>query len=57
MKTQNFTAGQIKWASEHSWFVSLNDNGNIVAKAEYSDGTTNLVVHDNFQKMRDWAGY
>lgn len=26
MKTTNFTIGQIKWASEHDWFVSGNEN-------------------------------
>ena len=53
----SFTANQIKWASEHSWFVRVNENGNIVCRDEYSDGTSNLVVHTSFQQLRDWAGY
>jgi hypothetical protein len=53
----NFTAAQIKWASGHSWFVSVNDNGNIVCCYEYLDGTSNIVVHTSFQDLLDWAGY
>ena len=57
MKT-NFTPNQIKWAAQHDWFVSVNDNGNIVAREVYSDGSSNIVVHTgSFQELRDWAGY
>jgi hypothetical protein len=57
VRSVNFTAAQIKWASEHDWFVSVNDNGNIVCRDEYWDGTSNIVVHNSFQDLRDWAGY
>ena len=57
MKNQNFSYEQIKWASEHDWFVSVNNNGNIVCNEFWGDGTVTTVVHTSFQDLRDWAGY
>ncbi len=48
----NFTKNQIKWASEHDWFVS-GDASKIVCN---EDGIKN-VEFTNFQLLREWAGY
>jgi len=54
-----FSKNQIKWASQHDWFVSGNES-QIVCRSEYFQSgkvTIETVVHTDFQTLRDWAGY
>ena len=51
------TEGQIRWASEHDWFVRREGDGIVVAD-RYSDGTEIIVEwHLSFRELREWAGY
>lgn len=60
MKT-NFTPNQIKWASDHSWFVSATDQAVTVRNVMYCSATkvTEVTVETltSFKALRDWAGY
>lgn len=64
MNTTNFTNGQLKWASQHDWFVSGNQT-EIVGQSDVVDCNVNPPVlagvdrqtFTNFQALRDWAGY
>ena len=58
------TEAQIKWASEHDWFVRRDGDQIIVADrwTEFRDGTANYVEIVmpwllSFRELRDWAGY
>jgi hypothetical protein len=51
------TEQQIKWASEHDWFVSC-DGGTIIVADRYSDGTEIIMPWLlSFRELREWAGY
>ena len=49
----NFTESQVKWASQHDWFLG-GDSNYIVCRGEYGD---QRVSFTNFKQLRDWAGY
>ena len=49
------TKSQIKWASEHDWFIKDNFDGSILVRGEY-EGDDNFNISD-FNELRDYAGY
>lgn len=54
------TQKQIKWASEHDWFVDANYDGiQALERLVNVDGSVkeSVVVFTDFKELRDWAGY
>ena len=55
------TDSQIKWASQHDWYVSSN-SGNVFANdvvynSKTKQSETTLVSFNNFSDLYTWAGY
>lgn len=58
------TASQIRWASQHDWFIAADGDPHTgliaVVRDDWHDGA---VWHeasarfDSFQELRAWAGY
>lgn len=58
MKT-NFTPHQLLWAASHDWFIS-GDEFSIVCRNDWVKGgkvERDPIIHTNFNKLRNWAGY
>ena len=57
------TKRQIQWASEHDWFLGTKDGLVLVLdqQTEMCNGILTLCQNqktfNNFQALRDWAGY
>lgn len=56
------TSKQITWAAQHDWFCGANDDTGTVWVREITrqpDGTIteSIVRFDDFQALREWAGY
>lgn len=53
------TPSQIKWASQHDWFVEAYDGFIACWDVSTHRGQTSrtIVYHHDFAKLRDWAGY
>ena len=57
------TSTQIKWASQHDWFVRANAIGEIVVIDRNVDIRTHLLSErvfiwkGTFRQLREWAGY
>ena len=55
------TDSQIKWASQHDWYVSNNSGNVFVNDVVYNSKTkqseTTLVSFNNFSDLYLWAGY
>lgn len=58
------TKQQIKWASQHDWYVRAYDDGSIEVcetcsltdDTHYTQWEIRQIIHD-WQELRDWAGY
>ena len=58
MSTKNFTSAQIKWASQHDWYISGSESQIVGRATEYpSDDERHYATFTNFKQLRDWAGY
>lgn len=58
------TVSQIKWASQHNWFVRDNGDGTIEVRdivLGVAGGShvldTIITWSGNFRSLREWAGY
>jgi len=56
------TEQQIKWASQHDWFVSRVGNTIEVVDRWFNvntkeSGEDYIVWDKSFRELRDWAGY
>lgn len=55
------TDSQIKWASQHDWYVSNKSGYVFVNEVTYNSKTkqseTTLVSFNNFSDLHIWAGY
>ena len=62
-EVNTMTLEQVKWASEHDWFITYTTNNGIygvIAKDDYSiDGKLHSkdVDFTDFKELRIWAGY
>lgn len=50
---------QIKWASQHDWFIKANSVGVLVKDFVIVDGAyeERVIQMDDFQELKEWAGY
>lgn len=48
------TAQQIKWASEHDWYLDHDGIGGVIC---LDTMTGEQVTFWDFKKLRNWAGY
>ena len=56
----NFTEKQIKWASQHDWFISGNSESITVRNVVWGPDKKVVVTtgfFSNFLDLRNWAGY
>lgn len=56
------TAGQVRWAMDHDWFVACQDRGQIIVAEWWRDRSgrsgVNMILWDqSFAALRAWAGY
>lgn len=56
------TEQQIRWATDHDWFVGRNGDGSIMVRETlvYRDGTVTRETfrwEQSFAALRVWAGY
>lgn len=52
------TKQQIRWASQHDWFISEAEQGQSVIVRDYHpSGEEFFPTYSNFEKLKQWAGY
>lgn len=50
------TKDQIRWASEHDWFLrETSDGAGVICRGDA--GESEEVEHRDYRKLREWAGY
>ena len=47
---------QIKWASQHDWFIDARDSVVLVAE-RYAGEPTKYIKFSDFKALKEWAGY
>lgn len=64
MSKQGLTEQQVKWASQHDWFVReqvWNEQLSVVVEATLHNAELGYYTEQqefaDFQELRDWAGY
>jgi len=57
LSKQGLNKQQLKWASQHDWFVKESFEGYVVVRDYDSAGNLELKTFKDFQELRSWAGY
>lgn len=59
--SKTLSLSQIRWATEHDWFVKSNNDGTITVMERYSmngQSFENEIIWDkSFNELREFAGY
>lgn len=52
------TEQQVKWASQHDWYEgACSEEYNTYYITVYDSVLDDNVTFDNFQELKEWAGY
>jgi len=54
------TKQQIKWASQHDWFIGEIEHGEykaVIVRDYHPSGKEFFPTYSDFDKLQKWAGY